>query len=175
MTAQPTYTLIATQNLTSATGIVTFSSIPQAYTDLLFVVAASVSSSWDISAIRAVLGGTNITSGYSRTYFQGPASTPTTGRATSEISLRGGYLPPSSSSTFSADNYHFLNYSNSTTYKTVLCRTNSVNTGSQGFNTQIQASLIPSTGAITQITIQTANGANLSSGSTFNLYGITAA
>jgi hypothetical protein len=67
-----------------------------------------------------------------------------------------------------------MDYSNTTTYKQVLCRCNALNT-STNFNVQVQASLIPTTSAITQITLQTANGANLKTGSTFKLYGIEAA
>lgn len=168
-----TYTPIATQTLGSATGIVTFSSIPQTYTDLIFVVSAKVTSAtYDISALRV----NSVTSNYSRTYLQGDGSSALSGRATAEISLRGGYLPGTNyTSEFSADFYHFMNYTNTTTYKTVLCRNNSVDTAGVGFNVMTQAALIPTTSAITQITLQTANGANLNTGSTFTLYGVKAA
>ena len=62
------------------------------------------------------------------------------------------------------------NYSNATTYKTVLWRDNS--------NTYVaaQAGLWRSTSAITSITLSTNSSAtNFASGSTFSLYGILAA
>lgn len=166
-----TYTLISSQVLGSDTGIVTFASIPQTYTDLVFVVSAKVSSAtYDISALRV----NSVTSGYSKTYLEANGTTATSGRGTAEISLRAGYLPGTNyTSEFSADTYHFMDYANTTTYKTVLCRTNAYNT-STNFNVQAQVSLIPTTSAITQITLQTANGANLKTGSTFKLYGIEA-
>lgn len=172
MPASSTYTPIATQTLSSDTGIVTFSSIPQTYTDLIFVVSGKASSAtFDISAIRV----NSITSGYSRTYYESNGSTPTTGRGTSEISIRAGYLPGTNyTSQFSSDIYHFMNYSNTSLNKEVLCICGAFNT-STNFNTLRQVSYIPTSAAITQITIQTANGANLRTGSTFTLYGVTAA
>jgi len=166
-----TYTLINSQVLGSNTGIITFSSIPQTYTDLVLVVSAKVSSAtYDISALRV----NSVTSGYSKTYLEGNGTSVTSGRATAEISLRAGYLPGTNyTNQLSSDVYHFFDYANSTTYKTVLCRCNAYNT-STNFNVQTQVSLIPTTSAITQITLQTANGANLVTGSTFKLYGIEA-
>jgi hypothetical protein len=166
-----TYTLINSQTLSSNAGIVTFASIPQTFTDLVLVVSAKSSfATYDISAIRV----NSVTTGYSKTYLEASGSAATSGRATAEISLRAGYLPGTNyTSEFSADTYHFFDYANTTTYKTVLCRCNAYNT-STSFNVQIQASLIPTTSAITQITVQTANGSNLVAGSTFKLYGIEA-
>lgn len=166
-----TYEAIATQTLSTATAIITFSSIPQTYTDLVLKVSAQSSGAWDIIAIRM----NGITSGYSMTYLQGDGSAALSGRATSEIALRGGHIPPSSSSTYSSDTYNFMNYSYSTTYKTVLTRADSIQTASQGFNTQARVHLLQNTSAISTITIQTYNGSNLTSGSTFTLYGIKAA
>lgn len=166
-----TYTLINSQVLGSDVGIVTFASIPQTYTDLVFVVSARVSSAtYDISAIRV----NSVTSGYSKTYFESSGSAVTAGRATAEISLRAGFLPGTNyASEYSADIYNFMDYASTTSQKTVLCRTNAFNT-STTFNVQAQVSLIPTTSAITQITLQTANGANLRAGSTFRLYGVEA-
>ena len=70
--------------------------------------------------------------------------------------------------------YNFLNYSNTTTLKTGLSRTNFANSPAS-FNVQTKITLIPTTSAITQITSQTANGASWAIGSTFTLYGIKAA
>lgn len=166
-----TYEPIATQTLTGNTGIVTFSSIPQTYTDLVLRVSAQVSSSWDVIAIR--MNGT--ASGYSFTYIQSDGSSALAGRGSSEIALRGGHIPGSSTSTYSSDEYNFMNYTGSADYKTVISRVGSYNTGAQGFNTQARAQLLQMTSAINSITVQTFNGANLTAGSTFTLYGIKAA
>jgi hypothetical protein len=166
-----TYEPIATQTLTTNTGIVTFSSIPQTYTDLVLRVSAQASSSWDVIAIR--MNGT--TSGYSFTYIQGDGASALAGRGSAEIAMRGGHIPGSSTSTYSTDEYNFMNYTGSTNYKTIISKVGSYNTGAQGFNIQGRAQLLQMTAAITSITIQTFNGANLTPGSTFTLYGIKAA
>jgi hypothetical protein len=166
-----TYESIATQTLSSTAGIITFASIPQTFTDLILVQSARVTSGADITAIRA----NSVTSGYSKTYLEGSGSAITTGRGTAEIALRGGYVPGTSyAGDWSNEYYHFMNYSNSTTSKTVLCRTN-FTTLASSFAVQTQTSLIPTTAAITQITTQPVNGASWAIGSTFTLYGIKAA
>ena len=166
-----TYEPIATQTLGSTAGIITFASIPQTYTDLVLIQSARVSSAYDITAIRV----NSVTTNYSKTYLYGDGTNAVSGRGTAEIALRAGYVPGTSyTGEWSAEIYNFMNYANSTTYKTVLCRTNFVGS-SVGFNVQTQASLIPTTSAITQITTQPVNGAVWAIGSTFTLYGIKAA
>ncbi len=166
-----TYEPIATQTLTGTAGIITFSSIPQTYTDLVLIQSARVSSAYDITAIRV----NSVVSNYSGTYIEGNGSAASSGRGTAEIALRAGYVPGTSyTGEWSAEIYNFMNYSNTTTNKTVLSRTNF--TGSAvGFNVQAKVSLIPTTSAITQITTQPVNGALWAIGSTFTLYGIKAA
>ena len=166
-----TYEPIASQTLSSAAGIVTFSSIPQTYTDLVFIVnAKSTFAAYDISAIRI----NGIGSGYSKTYIESNGSGVSAGRGSAEISLRAGYLPGTNYTERSSDMYYFQNYTNTTDYKSVICRCNAVNT-SVNFNVQTQISMVTTTNAITQITLQTANGSSLLAGSTFALYGIKAA
>ena len=57
---------------------------------------------------------------------------------------------------------HFMNYSNTTTYKTLLTRANNANNG-----VNAEVNLWRSTAAITSISIN-----SLKAGTTFNLYGI---
>lgn len=171
MPAQTTYTPIATQTLGSAVGLVTFSSIPQTYTDLVLIQSARVSNTSDITAIRA----NGVSTGYSKIYLQGTGSGNAAGAGTAEISLRGGYIPGTSNANiWSMEEYNFLNYTNTSGNKQVLCRC-AFPIGATGFAVQIQVSTIATTAAITSITIQTANGGNLAAGSTFTLYGIGAA
>ncbi len=70
---------------------------------------------------------------------------------------------------FSPSIWNIMNYANTTTYKTTLQRGISVSE-----STELDASLWRNTAAITSIDIS-ANGGNLVSGSTFNLYGILGA
>jgi hypothetical protein len=166
-----TYEPIATTTLTSTAGIITFSSIPQTYTDLILIQSARVSSAYDITAIRV----NSVTTNYSGTYLEGNGSSRSSGRGTAEIALRAGYVPGTSNAgEWSMETYNFMNYANTTTNKTVISRTNFVGS-SVGFNVQAKVSLIPTTAAITQITTQPVNGAVWAIGSTFTLYGIKAA
>jgi hypothetical protein len=65
---------------------------------------------------------------------------------------------------------HINNYSNSTTYKTVLARGNAATNLVEAF-----VGLWRNTNAITSISIICQNSKNFGSGSTFTLYGIKAA
>lgn len=165
-----TYTPISQTTLSSTAGIVTFSSIPQTYTDLVLIQSARVSSAFDITAIRV----NSVTTNYSGTYLEGNFTTTTSGRGTLEIALRAGYVPGTSyPNEWSTEIYNFFNYTNTSVNKTVLSRTNFLNSA-VSFNIQTKVSLIPTTAAITQITTQPVNGALWASGSTFTLYGIKA-
>jgi hypothetical protein len=66
----------------------------------------------------------------------------------------------------------FLNYSNSTTYKSVFTRQETNSSGTKAV--QAIASVWRSTSAITSISINSGS-ANFNSGATFTLYGIAAA
>lgn len=166
-----TYEPIASYTLASTAGIITFSSIPQTYTDLILIQSARVSSSYDITAIRV----NSVTTNYSGTYIEGNGTSPTSGRGSSEIALRAGYVPgTSNASEWSAEIYHFMDFTNANKFKTVWSRTN-FSGSSWGFNVQSKVSLVPTTSAITQITTQPVNGALWAIGSTFTLYGIKAA
>jgi hypothetical protein len=131
-----TYEPIATFTLSSTAGIVTFSSIPQTYTDLILIQSARVTSAWDITAIRV----NSVTTNYSGTYLEsnGAGST-TAGRGTAEIALRAGYVPGTSyTGDWSTEIYNFLNYTNTAQNKTVLSRTSFVNSA-VSFNIQANA------------------------------------
>lgn len=165
-----TYTPIAQTTLTSTAGIVTFSSIPQTYTDLVLIQSARVNSAYDITAIRV----NSVTTNYSGTYLEGNVTSTTSGRGTAEIALRAGYVPGTSyANEWSTEIYNFMSYTNTSVNKTVLSRTSFPNSA-VSFNIQTKVSLIPTTAALTQITTQPVNGALWASGSTFSLYGIKA-
>jgi hypothetical protein len=80
-------------------------------------------------------------------------------------------MPISSTGVFGAGVANIQNYSNATTYKTVVSRGGAANTG---MIVIAYVGLWRSTAAITTITLFSDTG-NLATGSTFSLYGITAA
>lgn len=158
-----TYTPIATQTLTGATGSVSFASIPSTYTDIILTIEGTVGSNCGIQMRFNSDSGSN----YSFTRMTGDGSSASSDRSSNATFMELGYYV---TTTRNMNIVQIMNYSNSTTYKTVLNRANaqSVNIGAQAY-----AELWRSTSAINSITIN-ASG-NLASGSILTLYGIQAA
>lgn len=157
-----TYVALATQTLGSATASVTFSSIPQGYTDLVLIITGTVSSE---GAVRFQCNGDTATN-YSTTLLYGNGSSALSGRAANQNFGAVGRIGTVVSNSI----IHFMNYSNTTTNKTVISRGNTSNL----FITA-QATLWRATpAAITSIVLTPENAANWDSGSTFSLYGIAA-
>ena len=158
-----TYEPVATYTVPSAASSYTFSSIPSTYTDLILVVDGSLSGG---SVIKIQLNGDTATN-YSYTYFYGSGSTTGSGRVSSEAFGTIGY------SSTSAERFtaiaHFMNYSNTTTYKTIIDRDNSTST-----QTVATVNLWRSTAAINSIKVFP-NTTNLTAGTTLTLYGNKAA
>ncbi len=70
---------------------------------------------------------------------------------------------------------HFMNYSNTTTFKTVLCNSR-VDEGNATYSgVEVLVNLWRNTAAINTIKIETFNGSSLTTGSTFTLYGVKSA
>ncbi len=161
-----TYTPIAAVTLATAESSVTFSSIPQTYTDLVLICNGAVTAG-------AVNYNCNINSdagsNYSRTFMSGTGSAAQSNRAsnlTTMVLNDYGYLD----TTFRTNNIaYFMNYSNTTTYKTVLSRANNSDNG-----TSANVNLWRNINAITSIQISPTSSTFIS-GSTFALYGISSA
>lgn len=168
MTAGSTYTPIATQTLGSSASTVTFSSIPQTYTDLRFVCSFN-SSSYAVGGLQF----NGVASGYSTTYmYSGVTSQRLTGQ--SKIPFQQGTGPITQSNTFQLVITDIMNYSNTNTYKTVLWKTgNPTTTDYPGYEWGV--GLSSSTSAITSITFDSGGTNIFQTGSTFTLFGIAAA
>ena len=174
MPAGRTYTPIGTTTLSTASTTVTFSSIPQTYTDLVLVgnFATNVAGAQTIYYYNGVTTGTP----YSTTEIYGTGSNPVTSyRFTSQnqIWFTSGV---GSGATLGQTNatIHIMNYANTTTNKTSLHRQNSLSGTYPG--TVAGVGLWRSTSAITSVTIKGDTGSTtFSPGSTFTLYGIAAA
>ena len=166
-----TYTPIATTTLGSAAASVTFSSISGAYTDLILVISEFNSAATDTSFVFQVGNGSIDTgSNYSATEIGGNGSAAFSDKASnSTVAYLNG--PGIGTSTTAPNTYamHFMNYSNTTTYKTVLVRG-----GSAAGNTVALVNLWRSTSAINTIKIYQ-SAYNMATGSTFSLYGIASA
>jgi len=164
-----TYKPLQSITLTSNASSVTFSGIPQDYTDLMLVSQTQQVTSGEDLAIRFNNDSTSI---YSRTYICGDGSTAHSGRSTSQtyIILDHHGTPPTSTS-FGSSIVNIPNYSNATLNKTVLNRNGSIDS-SPAVATVSNVGLWRSTSAITSITVLCTNSSNLKAGSTFDLYGI---
>jgi hypothetical protein len=166
MAAGNTYEAIATTTLSSTATNITFSSIPATYTDLIIVGTFSFNSS-----DRAFIWFNGDTgSNYSQTFLYGNG---TSALSTRNANYDAGYID-NVASAGSGDNnlsiMHFMNYANTTTYKTTLIRTNHIQ---QDVSAEVM--LWRSTSAINQIAFRGASGGSFAIGSVFSLYGIKAA
>lgn len=169
MAAGNTYTQIASTTLGSSAASVTFSSIPSTYTDLVIVsFAANTAVNANGMGIRF---NSDTATNYSKTYLYGDGTSAVSGRGTSQTNISISNLPISSSGAFATTVTNIQNYSNATTYKTVLSRGGGANTGNLVI---AYVGLWRSTAAISTIDLINDSGSFIT-GSTFNLYGITAA
>ena len=158
-----TYTPIATQTLSSTAATVTFSSIPQNYTDLNLVVNGVSTGDNDV---RIRFNNDNDTS-YSYTTLSANGSSAVTNRNTGESSFPLTYWGGVNATLgASLQIGMIMNYSNSTTNKTVLTRATNAATG---VTTNI--ALWRNTNAINTITIFPAT-LSFTAGTSISLYGI---
>lgn len=153
-----TYSPIASQTVASATTSITFDNIPQNFTDLVLVFKGSGSS----GSTLTYQFNNDASSIYSDTYIYADGSAGS-GRHTNQGVIFGAGINTSQSTQV----IQFMNYANSTTFKTTLLRGTANGTGaSVGF-----VGLWRSTSSIYSIKLSLSS--NFASGSTFDLYGIT--
>ena len=160
-----TYEKIATATASGSTASITFSSIASTYTDIVL-----------ISNAKATVAGTNLMfrlnsdsgSNYSATLLKGNGSTASSYRYSNGTDGRIGEY---TNAQFGVYITNFQNYSNTTTYKTIVFR--------DGMATHITGATVGlwrNTAAITRIDLSPEFGANtFYTGSVFTLYGIKAA
>lgn len=163
-----TYEVINAQTLSSATADVYFTSISQTYTDLVLVIsgtsAATTNAAWRVNSDN--------TNKYSTSCLYVTNTSPGTTRNQDNFGRFDNWGAVSTTGMYSCV-AQFMNYSNTSTYKTVVNRSGNgsgVYPGSSLF-----VGVWHSTSAITSINVLSQSGANFAVGSTFTLYGIKAA
>ena len=167
-----TYVALRTETVAVATPSVTFdlSSI-SGYTDLVVIVSArSVFSAAEVAGfVRVGNGSIDTGSNYSSTRLLGTGSSASSARATNVTRIPWDAIPGATSAAgnFCTTIIHINNYSNSTTFKTFLIRSNEPNN-----YTEATVGLWRSTSAINQVQIYGDGGANLAVGTVISLYGI---
>lgn len=170
MAAGSTYTPIATTTLGSAQTTISFTSISGSYTDLVLVLnIAGVSNAGELLRFQV---NSDTGSNYSATSLANDGNTAASGRISGSTWAYFGGDNQGVKTGTSLATAQFMNYSNATTYKTVLTRFNQAadSVGSV-------VNLWRSTSAITsiQVFLNTAKTYTFSSGTTATLYGIQAA
>jgi hypothetical protein len=158
-----TYTELLKTTVGTATSSVTFDLTGiSGYTDLVFVATPLCSTASNLSFQFNGDTGTN----YSATGVAGSGSSAASWRQTSSTVPYLGYY--SYTDTNSSSNIiSIMNYSNSTTNKTFLCRASNATAGVEGI-----VGTWRNTAAITSVVFKFTGGANFNVGSTFSLYGI---
>jgi hypothetical protein len=167
-----TYEPIATTTLTSAQTTVTFTSIPSTYTDLI-VISSHKATTTPTAEDTFVRINSDSGSNYSTTRIFGNGSSAFSSRTTNRTFI-DTYIDDTTN--FVLVRFQFMNYSNTTTFKTILTRQDFAAT-----STNATVSLWRNTAAINSITFTAPdnNGGGtpdqFAIGSTFTLYGIQAA
>lgn len=165
MAAGSTYTPISTTTLGSAQASLTFNSF-SGYTDLVLICNFGTTKGSQDGLLFRINSDSG--SNYSIQRLNGNGSSAYADYVNNTSSFIAGGVD--GNSTTSVTIYNILNYSNTSTYKTVLMRNNYP-------STVLNAStgLWRNTAAITSIVLSPESGTNLRAGSTFTLYGILAA
>jgi hypothetical protein len=158
-----TYTPIATTNLGTSQSSVTFNSF-SGYTDLVLVVNATTATAGQ--GINLQFNG-DTGSNYSSTRLYGNGSSASSDRQSNGTFINFALGEFTAGQLIIAN---IQNYSNSTTYKSLLLRQNTASTYVGAL-----AGLWRSTSAITSMTLTVSGFASFTAGSTFTLYGIKAA
>jgi hypothetical protein len=161
-----TYEPIATTTLSTTQADVTFSSISGNFTDLVLI--ANVRGTVNNYTRVQFNGDTN--TNYSLTELTGNGSAASSARSSnlSYAYFQGAAVNNSSSLSY-VGIAHIMNYSNTTTNKTVIARSNEA-----GSAVDAVVALWRSTASITSIKLYPNTG-SFASGSTFTLYGIKSA
>lgn len=162
-----TYTPIATTTLVSAQTSVTFSTGLSGYTDLFLMYSPLANSNTTTHLLRV---NNDSGSNYSVTLLRGDGSSASSARGSNLTSIAPYVLDFDNTTVPNAIGINFMNYSNTTTYKTILNRAGLVASGS---GVTAQVALWRSTAAINRIDL--VSSGTFSAGSTFTLYGIKAA
>jgi hypothetical protein len=161
-----TYEPIATTTLGSTATTVSFTSIPGTYTDLVLVTSIKAATTDTNQFMRF---NSDSSTNYSQTNLYGTGTSALSFQQSSQDkinSVLSGYLVTSQNS---PGIYNIMNYSNTTTFKTMISRFNN-----SSVIAQAEVSLYRSTSAITSIEIFTTPD-SFAVGSTLTLYGIKAA
>jgi hypothetical protein len=168
-----TKTKINTYNVTSDIQIVSFTSIPSTYTDLLLEANIRTSVGGGAFATVYVNFNNDYSSIYSYTYLQGFSNAVYSSRSSSQGGAAVMIMNTSTatSNTFGSNQLYVTNYAG-TTFKAATATT-SCPTNTSNYEAWQAAMLYRSTAAVTSVYMDSYNSSiKFTAGSTFTLYGI---
>jgi hypothetical protein len=164
-----TYTELRRTVVGTATPSVTFDLTGiSGYTDLVVVISARGNNAGSADQVKLQVNA-DTGNNYSRTILYGTGSAAASARTSNTNSILIDYVAgdTAAAGTFGLATINLMNYSNSTTYKTILSRA-----GTAGDLVEANVGLWRNTAAITSIIVSPGIGTNWLTGSTFSLYGI---
>lgn len=166
----PTYVAIAKTVLTGTQATITFSSIPQTYTDLILVASPRSDQAGEIIGMELTLNGSPT---QSNTYLYGNGLDTAGSTRPGTVYTPNAVGSAATSNTFGSVEIYFPNYTTSSSINVSITATPENNATTGSLRTAVQAKLIQKTTGITSITlaIQSSLGSFVS-GSRFDLYGI---
>lgn len=167
-----TYTPIVSTTLSSAVSTITFSNVPNTYTDLILVISAGMNAS-DYPLIRVGNNLVDTGSNYSQADLIGNGSSALSSRSSNAVYFIIGLF---TSTSINNSITSLQNYANTTTNKTFLSRANTtLNQGTDSGTARETLGLWRSTSAINTIQVYNYSSQTFTVGSTFTIYGIKAA
>ena len=157
----------------SGNGTFAFNNIPQNFQDLRLVISARSTVSATQDQIAGLFNSDGNTR-YSFTLLSGNGSSAVSQRGTNQTFWRIGTIPgaTSTSGIFGAMTVDILNYANTSTFKTSICRSAADLNGSG--ESRLDVVLYQFTGAITSISFNPLAASGFTAGSTAALYGVKA-
>jgi hypothetical protein len=152
-----TYDPIATATASGSQSLISFTSIPATYTDLVLIINAGTNTGY----LVRLNGDSGSNYSYTRIYSDGSSATSDQGSNTTNITSGWG------GGTNNIIAVQIMNYANTSTFKTAITRI-----GDNSYTATV-VGMWRNTAAVNQVSI--VGNSNWVAGSTFTLYGIKAA
>lgn len=168
-----TYTGIAKSVLTGSQATVTFSGIPQTYTDLVVLMSVRSDSGSTFNTFAMQINGSS-SAIYSFSNMEGYNGTSVfTGNGNAQTQGNAGWIngTGSASNIFTSTEIYFPSYTNTSNPKPFAITSCAETTSTTAFDVESLAGRFNSANAITSISFFL-SGQNIVSGSSFYLYGI---
>lgn len=164
-----TYVLIASSILGSNSATITFSSIPQTYTDLVLQISGRNSSTGSLALVRL---NNNSSAVYPRTQIATDFTTVSSSRSTTQTEVQD-YMANSffAANLFSVSEVYIPNYTLTQTKQLSNISFREANNTTDAYAV-CEAILNTSTSPVTSLTITSSNSNNFVTNSSFYLYGI---